>query len=138
MIRRPPISTLFPYTTLFRSRRLFGVAEFFQTADVTGLVGIGVKLACQHVELSPLAKRRRKLVGDSFHLAGELGAAAQTDQFHERPRRRFVFGLFVIFVRFERCFDKWLGVVALALGQGNAGAGDARLQASGGWSLGGC
>src|SRR5438477_7870630 len=56
MIRRPPISTLFPYTTLFRSRRLFGVAEFFQTADVTGLVGIGEKLACQHVELSPLAR----------------------------------------------------------------------------------
>src|SRR5258708_15709296 len=26
MIRRPPRSTLFPYTTLFRSRRLVGVA----------------------------------------------------------------------------------------------------------------
>src|SRR5258708_34040022 len=25
MIRRPPRSTLFPYTTLFRSRRLFGI-----------------------------------------------------------------------------------------------------------------
>src|SRR3712207_8095767 len=28
MIRRPPISTLFPYTTLFRSRRDFRVIAF--------------------------------------------------------------------------------------------------------------
>src|SRR5215510_16272616 len=28
MIRRPPRSTLFPYTTLFRSRRLFGEGAF--------------------------------------------------------------------------------------------------------------
>src|SRR3712207_9041066 len=27
MIRRPPRSTLFPYTTLFRSRRIFGIAN---------------------------------------------------------------------------------------------------------------
>src|SRR3712207_7956802 len=27
MIRRPPRSTLFPYTTLFRSRRLFAMAR---------------------------------------------------------------------------------------------------------------
>src|SRR3712207_7436139 len=34
MIRRPPRSTLFPYTTLFRSRRLFATKEsrlFFLT-----------------------------------------------------------------------------------------------------------
>src|SRR2546422_1541217 len=34
MIRRPPRSTLFPYTTLFRSRRDDGVLE----ADLLGLV----------------------------------------------------------------------------------------------------
>src|SRR5688500_19886377 len=27
MLRRPPTSTLFPYTTLFRSRRLVGVSQ---------------------------------------------------------------------------------------------------------------
>src|SRR3712207_8484949 len=29
MIRRPPISTLFPYTTLFRSRALIFTVDFF-------------------------------------------------------------------------------------------------------------
>src|SRR2546430_12989630 len=34
MIRRPPRSTLFPYTTLFRSERSFGSARRFRrTAD---------------------------------------------------------------------------------------------------------
>src|SRR3712207_7779326 len=32
MIRRPPRSTLFPYTTLFRSRRLWEERERFLTA----------------------------------------------------------------------------------------------------------
>src|SRR2546425_9610561 len=31
MIRRPPRSTLFPYTTLFRSLRLFGLQTFLPT-----------------------------------------------------------------------------------------------------------
>src|SRR5256885_12091752 len=33
MIRRPPRSTLFPYTTLFRSARAGGVHGFQQVAD---------------------------------------------------------------------------------------------------------
>src|SRR5256885_7211949 len=33
MIRRPPRSTLFPYTTLFRSHRLFDVFGIHQAAD---------------------------------------------------------------------------------------------------------
>src|SRR5438309_4446911 len=44
MLRRPPISTLFPYTTLFRSQRLLlivgalgdGIIALGQTADVIG------------------------------------------------------------------------------------------------------
>src|SRR5687768_17666092 len=31
MLRRPPRSTLFPYTTLFRSRPVYGGLEKFQT-----------------------------------------------------------------------------------------------------------
>src|SRR2546426_7718701 len=34
MIRRPPRSTLFPYTTLFRSRDLPDFADAFEVADV--------------------------------------------------------------------------------------------------------
>src|SRR5438876_2492105 len=36
MIRRPPRSTLFPYTTLFRSMRLFGSDRIARIMDRTG------------------------------------------------------------------------------------------------------
>src|SRR2546426_8173330 len=43
MIRRPPRSTLFPYTTLFRSSHVYGLAELAPAADVavaiTGITG---------------------------------------------------------------------------------------------------
>src|SRR2546427_7607500 len=34
MIRRPPRSTLFPYTTLFRSRDLVSIAGFHRAQDI--------------------------------------------------------------------------------------------------------
>src|SRR3712207_4604151 len=37
MIRRPPRSTLFPYTTLFRSRRTHPVAQRFGTTRLAGI-----------------------------------------------------------------------------------------------------
>src|SRR2546426_5748684 len=43
MIRRPPRSTLFPYTTLFRSGR--AVAEIKARADPHGAVGAAVVLS---------------------------------------------------------------------------------------------
>src|SRR3712207_8740012 len=54
MIRRPPRSTLFPYTTLFRSdgepaRRLL---------LLRGQLGVGVQLAAERHQ--PLAERRRE------------------------------------------------------------------------------
>src|SRR3712207_7855694 len=42
MIRRPPRSTLFPYTTLFRSRDIF--SRIVYGARVSVLVGFGVVL----------------------------------------------------------------------------------------------
>src|SRR3712207_7822624 len=39
MIRRPPRSTLFPYTTLFRSRQREEVEELPQRGDEAGHVG---------------------------------------------------------------------------------------------------
>src|SRR3712207_9004882 len=41
MIRRPPRSTLFPYTTLFRSARMYGAVEG-ANSDVR-IAGIGFK-----------------------------------------------------------------------------------------------
>src|SRR5260370_4132724 len=39
MIRRPPRSTLFPYTTLFRSTAVAAVADGI-SADIVGLAGV--------------------------------------------------------------------------------------------------
>src|SRR5690349_23995301 len=39
MIRRPPSSTLFPYTTLFRSEQLVGLGVLVRAGRVTGAVG---------------------------------------------------------------------------------------------------
>src|SRR2546422_6361506 len=41
MIRRPPRSTLFPYTTLFRSR-LVEVVQGMETSEETLALGVGV------------------------------------------------------------------------------------------------
>src|SRR5260370_14264284 len=54
MIRRPPRSTLFPYTTLFRSRDRFPLCEHLK----------GSKQPCL---LSPAAKRHTHLSGKRTH-----------------------------------------------------------------------
>src|SRR2546426_7135373 len=52
MIRRPPRSTLFPYTTLFRSHLRRGIALGVDVADLLELQGA---LEC-HREVPPAAK----------------------------------------------------------------------------------
>src|SRR5258707_9180202 len=41
MIRRPPRSTLFPYTTLFRSPMTLGRRSLLQVAAAVGAFGVG-------------------------------------------------------------------------------------------------
>src|SRR3712207_7039900 len=60
MIRRPPRSTLFPYTTLFRSfiEIIRGLIPFFVTRQVvagSGRVGIGTESRTQGFQLSQRA-----------------------------------------------------------------------------------
>src|SRR2546430_11058075 len=47
MIRRPPRSTLFPYTTLFRSLRIFGqiLSESLTVASAGIVIGLGASVA---------------------------------------------------------------------------------------------
>src|SRR3712207_8686560 len=64
MIRRPPRSTLFPYTTLFRSL-LDGVAEPAREAPEDALavargLGAGVHLGRRLLQRGRLAERRRR------------------------------------------------------------------------------
>src|SRR2546430_13647929 len=57
MIRRPPRSTLFPYTTLFRSRYVTP-AEFAHLRDA------GMTIGFRHVESGPLVR-------SSYHARSE-------------------------------------------------------------------
>src|SRR3712207_7910699 len=62
MIRRPPRSTLFPYTTLFRSRRAALLREAHGGERVGGLAGLGdaddeVALADHRVRVAVLGGR---------------------------------------------------------------------------------
>src|SRR2546426_6984450 len=64
MIRRPPRSTLFPYTTLFRSRRLPGPRRVEGRAAVTGRIGHGADNG-NRVAPAVVGRRRRiKRPGD--------------------------------------------------------------------------
>src|SRR5690606_41913517 len=48
MIRRPPSSTLFPYTTLFRSKNPFAGASFFVNPSYAGRVLASIEEAKEH------------------------------------------------------------------------------------------
>src|SRR3712207_7937603 len=63
MIRRPPRSTLFPYTTLFRSRYKLSIDVYFpQAAPVQEMVGHhGVNLFYESVENRQLCCGVRKV-----------------------------------------------------------------------------
>src|SRR6266404_4268082 len=87
MIRRPPRSTLFPYTTLFRSRRhrhagepqLEGLLHCFRRIPVLAIPapGVGLQLAIGEVAAGlpqqPLLCRQL-----NFHGASSLGAWRET------------------------------------------------------------
>src|SRR3712207_7885755 len=85
MIRRPPRSTLFPYTTLFRShfRR-----EAVQLVDhrVDGVLKLENLALHLHGDLlGKVALRHRgRHVGDVAHLAGEVRSEEHTSELQSR------------------------------------------------------
>src|SRR5258707_10974370 len=56
MIRRPPRSTLFPYTTLFRSR--LTVPAGTNLVDAGALAGVSVPIFCYHKDLGAIGSCR--------------------------------------------------------------------------------
>src|SRR2546422_9996238 len=85
MIRRPPRSTLFPYTTLFRSHQVAGPVEPVRR-ELAGVVFRGAVVAPQgvrpaHRELAdlPLGHLATLLVGEP-HLV--VGRDRRTDRLH--------------------------------------------------------
>src|SRR2546425_6708173 len=67
MIRRPPRSTLFPYTTLFRSRRLHRIDAVLALRE---LVGLGLRVREALHQLVAERPARHDVVHE--HLRGEL------------------------------------------------------------------
>src|SRR2546425_12954459 len=101
MIRRPPRSTLFPYTTLFRSRQLDRAAILLFRLEV-GVGGLrGAAEAAQEVELpAPVdgglvdvegldpERAEHKRVPPSLAVGGELGQQGPTCR--PEPGAKFV------------------------------------------------
>src|SRR3712207_9163082 len=86
MIRRPPISTLFPYTTLFRSSDVLGTGWFGAVAAAAGpgktvaVVGDGAVGLCAVLAARQLGAER--IIAMSRHeerqkLAVEFGARSE-------------------------------------------------------------
>src|SRR3989475_8462583 len=83
MIRRPPRSTLFPYTTLFRSHRVAGPRPLHLRIEADGFrhreVGLVVHVGVAHA-LVVLDYRDRGLLDDELH---EVLAAARDDEINQ-------------------------------------------------------
>src|SRR3989442_10838022 len=66
MIRRPPRSTLFPYTTLFRSRSTLTIENFLHVRTMsdtsTPIAGVGVRVTQDGAEI---ARRTTDVLGSA-------------------------------------------------------------------------
>src|SRR3712207_7660946 len=62
MIRRPPRSTLFPYTTLFRSDVDVSVPKGTLVIRAAELIGVDIPRFCDHPLLEPVGACRQCLV----------------------------------------------------------------------------
>src|SRR2546427_7084820 len=73
MIRRPPRSTLFPYTTLFRSEEIHLVALYVARDQLSRLVGVAAHVGLQ--ELGRLAAQlAAQLLDGEVEAVTRLGA----------------------------------------------------------------
>src|SRR5688572_31241909 len=99
MIRRPPRSTLFPYTTLFRSLAVLDVAHVARIDDVerAGFRGedrMAVELADhQRADAERVARADQLLVGEGDERIGSLELAQPVDEavdeaVAQRPRHQ--------------------------------------------------
>src|SRR5256885_11348053 len=72
MIRRPPRSTLFPYTTLFRSRRRIDLADMeFVEAARRGVDAGVVDVDCLPARLQHVVRSQSRSLGDRAAQVGE-------------------------------------------------------------------
>src|SRR2546430_13883568 len=73
MIRRPPRSTLFPYTTLFRSSNECVIERAFEKIRATGkrrigMIGLSFKSNTDDLRESPFVELAERLLGKGYEL----------------------------------------------------------------------
>src|SRR3712207_7013315 len=83
MIRRPPRSTLFPYTTLFRSDLLDGLDGVFLTG------GNQLRLSTM-LGGTPVAKTLRRRNAEGMHVAGTSAGARSEEHTSELQSRQYL------------------------------------------------
>src|SRR3712207_7646121 len=94
MIRRPPRSTLFPYTTLFRSGSddsLFGISHLGDVFSAFGTIGQGDMLKTQVIEravVTPHTSILRRNIRQLLHIASaqhpRFRSEEHTSELHSR------------------------------------------------------
>src|SRR5256885_14818731 len=87
MIRRPPRSTLFPYTTLFRSRRRIDLADMEFIEAARRGVDAGV------VDVDCLPARLQHVVRSQSRSLGDRTAQVDEDVAKSRGRERLLGGV---------------------------------------------
>src|SRR3712207_9298108 len=89
MIRRPPRSTLFPYTTLFRSSVESVQVEAFDEEDVSTLqtVADGVGVAIENARLFEEERRRRQELASIIDVTKAATSTLQPDEVLGRVAR---------------------------------------------------
>src|SRR5437773_5019361 len=81
MLRRPPRSTLFPYTTLFRSRLIYQMSKILARADAADGTGQDVvEEKCGNRK--PGDERAHGIAHDDVHAATDEHAAALRSEEH--------------------------------------------------------
>src|SRR2546423_13741151 len=106
MIRRPPRSTLFPYTTLFRSHRPEGDEKWFLENENT------VTQFCRKLA----AERPLKDIRDEYNYPKKKGIKDECSRLLEastmKSRRGFAMQRFMKAIRLFHVFGKIIGFVA--------------------------
>ena len=82
MIRRPPRSTLFPYTTLFRSAGQFEKGDVFQVARLAGIMAAkrtsDVIPLCHPLSLNSVQVSLEIISEDRLEITSEVRTTAKT------------------------------------------------------------
>src|SRR3712207_7446205 len=85
MIRRPPRSTLFPYTTLFRSLRRHGGLRAFQRLGGRVLIALdGTEYFCSQKLGCPQCLTRRRVNGKTENYHAMLRSEEHTSELQSR------------------------------------------------------